>query len=473
LLVDSSVRSRTRCWWVAFLVPLQGCASFYLHDAATQKQTDSAKEAVTTLKTDAIFDSEQTYLDGLQQNEASVVTAKFAAQRDNDVLQILNGTGPGGADGLTLLRSRIEGYELSLIGAADVDCAPTQKLWRAVDQDPSKIWSSPTDLQTFETTIYNAVPGAKCPAATFAALPVVAPTPSLKSAIDTVIADLTAIKTITDAANTAQKNLETALTDAKNQLSAGKPVATQVNNDLQKLQAALTDANPYIKKYASESLSTEISATIAALGASSKTDTSMTKEERSGIAVMSALFGVGDAFASPPRVPHPNALAAAQSWLQYVASQAATELQNQQIQLRDDQAQLAAVLTEIYYLSRAGESAAEIKPKSTLKGTEGLADLIDSPDGAMTRAIDSAVLYYAAAWTRGFAADALASRHGYLDQRQAKLVSGRAASAAWLGSLKPAVDTLAEYGSGGFDPQVVVQALQALGVGAIAVGVNK
>ena len=37
---------------MASLVSLSGCASFYLHDAATQKQTDSAKEALAAITPD-------------------------------------------------------------------------------------------------------------------------------------------------------------------------------------------------------------------------------------------------------------------------------------------------------------------------------------------------------------------------------------------------------------------------------------
>jgi hypothetical protein len=457
---------------LAFVIPLHACASFYVHDAAMQKQTDSAKAALTAINTDAIFDNETTYLDGLQKMEASVVTAKYAAQRDQDILVILTGTGPDGTDGLTHLRNQLVGYEQTLMGATDVGC--DAKLWRAVDQDPSKVWAKAADLANFQKAIddYANVIEKKCGPAKSPALLLVSPTPNLASGIAAVMGDLNAIEALQKAANDAQTDMDKALADAARQLSGSKPSATAVNGDLQKLQNALTDANPYIRKYASASLSTTISAATAALGPASKSDTPLTKDERSGIAVMQALFGVGDAFASPPRLPHPNALAAAQSWLHYVGSGATTELQSRQLQLADHQAQLAAVLTEIYYLSKAGESLANVPPKK-LTGTQGVADLINSSDDSATRGIDNAVLYYAAAWTRGFTADALASRRGYLDERRAKLVSGRAAATAWLGSLKPAVDTLAEYGSGGFDPQVVVQLLQALGVGAIAVGVNK
>ena len=123
-----------------------------------------------------------------------------------------------------------------------------------------------------------------------------------------------------------------------------------------------------------------------------------------------------------------------------------------------------------------GEEAQQIKVpggKNKLTGIQGLGDLMDPKDEAGTRAVDGALMYYAAAWTRGFALDAVAARRGYIDQRRGKLANSRLASAGWLGSLKPAVETLASYGAGGFDPQIIAQLIQALSVTGIAVGVNK
>lgn len=469
------------CIGAALLASLQGCASFYLHNAATQKQTDSAQSALGTLKTDSIFDSEASYLNSLQVTESSAVTAKFAAQRDHDILLILNGTGPGGKDGLTTLKARIDGYLLSLVGATDatVKGTPCQpKFWRAVDLDPSKIWSQESDLTSLDQNIQKLAQtvNSSCPPSTFPALTPVSPSSSVDGAIQLVIADLRAIQQLKKAADDAAQELKAALADAETKLASGHATATDVDSDLKKLQAALTDANPLIRQYVSATLSTKVAATIDALSPpSSKAQSAITNEERSGIAVMQALFGVGDALASPPRVPHPNALAAAQSWLNYVGSQATIELQSRQITLKDHQAQLAAVLTTVYYLSKAGEEvqAISLSRVRALKDTEGLGDLIDSKDDNITRAVDGTLVYYAAAWTRGFAVDAIASRRGYIDERRAKLTIGRAASAAWLGSLKPAVETLATYGAGGFDPQTVAQLIQALGVLGVAAGVNR
>lgn len=455
---------------------LQGCGTLYLHNAATQKQTDSAKSALDTLKPNTIFDTEASYIDGLQSTETAVVTQDYAAARDHDVLLSLSGTGPGGQDGLTALKGRIDGYLLSLLGAADTQCI--RKFWRTVDIDPTTIWGQAATLKAFvDQTVKHDTDtiNGSCPRSTFPPLLPESPSSSLLAAEQVVLTDLTNIEGLQTSAKAGQQALDKSLTDIKTKLSAGKSSASDLNDDLKQLQSALSDVNPLIRKYASAKLSTTVGATIDALSPAGTTPKSgLATEERSGIAVMQGIFEVGDAFASPPREPHPNALAAAQSWLDYIGSQASTELQNIQMQLKDHQAQFAAVLSEIYYLSKAGEEVQKIKPPGKpLLGTEGIADLINAKDEPNTRAIDGALLYYAAAWTRGFTLDAIASRVGYLDQRRAKLATGRTAAAAWVGSLKPAVETLASYGSGGFDPQIVAQLIQALSLTGVAVGVNK
>lgn len=463
------------CMTLALSASLSGCASFYLHNAATQKSTDSAKTALDSLKVEALFDSESSYLNTLQSTESAAVTAKYAAERNHEVLLFLNGTGPGGQDGLSTLHGRIDGYLSSLVGATDTGC--DVKWWRIIDVDPATVYDSTADLTQFDDQMaQQATNVKKCQAPDVLTLPVPSPTPNLHTATQTVLTDLAKISSDQQEAMQAQTTLKAALADAQSKLAGGKTSASGVTSDLKQLQTALSSANPLVKQIASKALSEQVSATINALNpAAQKTDTALSQQERSGIAVMQALFGVGDAFSSPPKVPHPNALAAAQSWLNYVDFQASTDLQNQQTLLRDHQGQLAAVMTAVYYLSKAGEAYGQIKSRHVrnLSGTEGLADLIDSSDGALTRAIDASLLYYSSAWTRGFTVDEVLSRRGYIDQRKIKLASSRAAGEAWLGTLKPAVETLASYGAGGFDPQIGAQLIQALGVAGIAAGVNR
>lgn len=466
---------------VMLLAALPGCATFYLHSAATQKQTDSARSALDAIKTDSIFDSEAAYLDKLQVEEDAAVTAELAARRDQDILLVINGpgpgTGPGIHDGLTTLKNRIDGYLETLVGATDAHC--DLKLWRVVDVDLSRKWDTASDLQLYEKQISQRVADikARCVGSPVTALPVPSAGPNFAVAAQVVIADLDMTQQLTSDSNSQEKDLKTALADLQSKMSAGKPVATDVSADLSKVQGALSSANPYIRKYISAALSSDVAATIDALsppGAGPQPP--MAGEARSGIAVMQALFSVGDAYASPPRVPHPNALAAGQSWLNYAAAQATVDLQNQELLQRDHQAQFAAVLAEIYYLSKAGEQI-QLNDKLARRppgpGTVGLGDMMDPKDPQLVRAINGAVMYYGEAWTRGFTADVVASRRTLIDQRRGDLAVGRVAAAAWMGSLKPAVLTLDSYGAGGLDPQILARLIQSLGLGAIAVGVNK
>jgi hypothetical protein len=465
---------------IALAAALEGCATLYLHNAATQKQTDSARSALDAIKTDPIFNSEAAYLTQLEIEETAVVTQEFAALRDHDILVILNGPGPGPKpdkrDGLTLLKGRIVGDLQTLVGVSDYGCST--KLWRAVDVDALSLSDNSTDLRDFEKRINGlaaTIRRSGCAIGPFKPLGV--PSPTLADAGKLVLEDLNQREKLQKDADTEKASLKVSLKDLQSRLSQGNPTEAKVSADLGKLKTDLESANPYIKKYASATLNANVAATIDALNPTGAgAQSSLTARERSGIAVMQALFGVGDAFASPPRVPHPNALAAGQSYLNYVAAQANIQVQNEESLLKDHRAQFAAVLAEVYYLSKAGEqvqSSSALVNRPAGPGTEGLADIMSSKDERMNRAIDGAVMYYAEAWTRGFAAYQIASRHEYIDQRRGDLAVGRLAAAAWVGSLKPAVQTLANYGAGGFDPKVLARLIQSLGVAAIAVGVNK
>lgn len=481
-----------------------GCASFYLHDAATQQATDSAHSALAAVNLGAVFDSQSNYLDDLEKNETAAVTAAYAAQRDHEILLFIDGTGPSGDDGLTTLQRRIDGYLLALAGVADRRCEA--KLWRALqDTNALEVSASPealTGLSNLLTQFHQQIQK-PCSHSPFHALPIPGdPEAPLASAISKVQADLNAIDQLQQEAKTAQQTLQRELSAAEAKFAAGNSDADALEQALDKFKTALTDANPLVRQFASKELSTRVAAAIDAFSPQGTNDSAVTQQARSGIAVVQALAGVGDAYATPPRIPHPNALAAAQSWLNYVASTVATDLQNQQTLFKDHRTQLASSIAAAYFLSKAGEETEKIEgsyrmskigkakcplddalrrkvDKKTFEkaqrkcGTKGLADLFDASDGGNTRAINGAILYYASAWTRGFAANDILSRRGNIDRRRMNLATSRTAGTAWLGTLKPSVETLASYGAGGFDPQVLAQLIQALGVGAIAVGVNR
>jgi hypothetical protein len=194
---------------------------------------------------------------------------------------------------------------------------------------------------------------------------------------------------------------------------------------------------------------------------------------RAAIGFVHAAFGVGDAFSNPPRVPHPNALAATKAWLVYIATRGDTQLAQAQAEQAVLDARLAAVARQVYYLSLAGKALGSISSKPALKDNEGLEKLLTDKDPATSRAAGTALYYYAAAWTKGFIpAQQLKEVALPLVLRRAKLQQSRQAGEAWVGTLKPAVATLVAYGEGGIDPHVIADLLQVLGITAVAVGVN-
>jgi hypothetical protein len=452
----------------AMLIGLQGCSTLYLHNAATQKSTDSALEAIDKIGTDAIFANESTYLDSLESAEETAVRSQYAAARDRDLLLFFTGSGPGGKDGLTLLKLRLDGY-LSAITGRGSDRTIDDKLWRVLDG--SYDLTTVTGLTALSQSISKFSPNLTKTDSL--------PLPSsftLTGAIATVIADQNKQTSDRAAGVAANKALTDSLSKAKASLSGGTSTAATFKSDLGSLSTYLQDANPYIKQYASEGISNYLAPVIDAIGTPTGADNSAsTKKAQAGIGVAQAVFGVGDAFSNPPRVPHPNALAATQAFLNYTYQSAATDLVSANDVLANDRAKLSAAIQATYYLSRAAEYVNEIAvpSKKHLQSTDGLAGLIDSKNPTNMRVINGALYYYAEAWNRGFASIEMLKRRSDIDERRTKVAQSRAAAAAWLALLKPGVQTLDAYGQGGIDPQTFAQLLQALGLGAIAVGVNK
>ena len=166
-------------------------------------------------------------------------------------------------------------------------------------------------------------------------------------------------------------------------------------------------------------------------------------------------------------------MASTRAWLQYVASQSDVELTRAQANVTMLQAQLAAVARQVYYLSRAGEALAPINSTPVLNNEEGLATVLADKAPATSHAASAALYYYSAAWSQGFIpARQLREVTQPQIERRAQLQRARQAGDAWMGTLNPAVATLAAYGQGGVDPHTLAELLQVIGIGAIAVGVN-
>jgi len=274
--------------------------------------------------------------------------------------------------------------------------------------------------------------------------------------------------------NDAKKAFETSMALVTKGLSPGQTTQEMLKNIIDETKKYLSDANPFVKKYVSDSLAQGITSLIEATGPptdGSSGNSMLTQQARAGLAFLQAAAGVGDAFSDPPRVPHPNALAAAHAWLQYIKDTADLDIAEARTECDVNEATLAAVTAQVYFLSRAGEEFQKI-PTDDLAAGKGLAEILGHSKD-LNKAVAATLVYYAEAWNRGITRAMEIEREQYLLQRRAKLERSRRAGSAWVGTIKPGVDTLASYGAGGIDPQVIANLLQAIGVGAIAGGVNR
>lgn len=459
-------KSRVKLAAILLAGGLSGCSSLYLHSDATQQATAKAQADLEKLDVSTVFDNEATYLNELHDRQYDAVGKLYAAQRDADLLKCLYGSSDSsGLNGLALIRQRVDGYLKAIVGK--VDARPGgPKLWRMVDA----AYDAPGTLLLSKALQDQFVPKAT----NLPDSPDIPPLPSpsglsVKSALDAVTNDEGQLAKRKENARKANDDLKTELAKAaalgnpNGAEEAFKKASAHVNK-------LLTDADPYIRKYVAESLADSLKKVIDAT-APEDGSSSTTPEVKAALGFVQATLRVGDVFSNPPKIPHPNALAATQAWLRYVAGDADFQLSQEQALAALHEAEVAAVAAQVFYLSQAGEALAEL-PAIKLSFNEGMAKVL--ADRTHSRAAIAALQYYADAWTKGFIpALQLREVEEPLAIRHAKLQRSRQAADAWSGTLKPGVATLAAYGAGGLDPHAVAQLLQAVGLGAIAVGVNK
>lgn len=466
----ASMRRVTAPALTTFLaLSLSGCGSLYLHSDSAQQATAKAQSDLDKVDVAAVFSNETAYLNALHDRERDAIAAQFGAQRDADLLKFLYGsTDATGLDGVALLRTRIDGYLKAIAGKTDDVLPKSPKLWRMVDA----AYDAPGDVTLAASLEKEFVPRAeKLPDSSEV---VSLPSPSglsLADALKAIHDDEADLKRKQEDADKAKKELAERLKSATETLSGDKSSVHAFDEAAEQINKLLTDANPYIRKYASEALSDSLKKLIdATLPFEEPAGDAVPSDLRASLGFVRATLGVGDAFSDPPKVPHPNTLAAARAWLRYVAGDANFELSQTRARHALHQAEAAAVATQIYYLSRASESLSQV-PATKLAFNEGLGKFLS--DRAHSQAAVASLQYYADAWTRGFIpAQQLRHVEEPLATRRFKLTRSQQAADAWLGTLKPGVATLAAYGAGGIDPHVIAELLQAVGLGAIAVGVN-
>jgi hypothetical protein len=450
---------------------LAGCGSLYLHSDETKQATAEAKAELDKVNLAAVFDNEAAYLDGLQQEENAAVAESLGAQRDRLLLTMLQGQ-PADRDARQRMASLIDRYSKAVAGVSDR--GKGAKLWQLIDDARGDV----SDTIPLAKALAEAM---KDGLARIRAAPEADDrellSPSGTTLDEAIAASQNAIderKNKEAAARKAQEAFKNDLKAATEALAAGKATQATFTDLLTKfndfLKKAKTEANPYIGEYVSESLVNEI-ADVISVTDPKDIDQPSDSKARAAIGFVHAAFGAGDAFSDPPRVPHPNAIAVAQAWFKYVASQASADLAQAQALEAVVHARLEAVTEQVYYLSRAGDALTHISKSPAPADGAGFSRLLTS--AATKQQATAALHYFASAWTKGFIPDQqLKQVAGPLIERRAKLQQSRHAGEAWLGTLKPAVATLAAYGEGGIDPHLIAELLQVLGIAGIAVGVN-
>jgi len=452
---------------------LSGCQSLYIHNAATQQATATAKTEFDKLNVGTVFDNEAAYLDDLQKREYAAVADSLIGQRDDSLSIALHGKDD--SSGRSFLKTRIDGYLKAVAGTSDR--GGKRKLWRDINNALADAGSSSDLAQKLAGVLKDITAGTTYKAPDDPISKINSPSNnSLAGALKDISDAAAQVAKQQEEADEARTDLATEIQAITQKLSAGK--ATQdsfkelVDEVHTKLAKAQSKSNPYLGKYLSVTLEEWLDHLVDATDTDPENGGKEAKA-RAAIGFVQAAFGVGDAFSNPPRVPHPNALASARSWLEYTAQQSQLLLEQQKAKEGVQRARLVAVALQVYYLSHAGDELGPIGTQPVLEVNQGLDTVLSGKDRARSHAAAAALYYYSAAWTRGFIPDQqLKVVTLPLAERRAKLQSSRASADAWVGVLKPAVATLAAYGEGGIDPHSIAELLQALGIGAIAVGVN-
>jgi hypothetical protein len=290
------------------------------------------------------------------------------------------------------------------------------------------------------------------------------------------------------------KKLAAALDEKQRALSqafeSGKTSRDEFDQALQNIHDTLSSAqtvtgNPYLRKVVSAKLSEDIQNIVDATApqdpscksggaaAGSGSGCPALSVVRASLGVFQAVTSVGDAFSDPPRIPHPNVLAVASAQMSYSRDVANAEIALEEAQIEAARRKLDAFTTALYMLSHAREELRKVHVKL---GTEqGVAHLLanSKPTSDEARHVKAAVYYYVRAWNAGQTVADEIGVEQRITLRRAALTGSRRAAQEWVDTIKPGVDTLAQYGAGGIDPKTVAQILGALGLVATGVGVNR
>ncbi len=321
---------------------------------------------------------------------------------------------------------------------------------------------------------------------------------------DKIAAERSAADALNKSLTASEKALEASFTVKNSDTSQLGTISGEIHSALSQSETYLN--NPYAKKVVSAKIgecveaivdatatptSTAASGTVStgtAAGTTTKASTPATSAGaasgscgsgaseaslQAALALFQAAASVGDAFSNPPRIPHPNVLAVARAQMSYSQDVANEEIADLNAQANAASAQLEAITTVLYMLSRAKTElqAANVK----LAAGEGLTDFLANPKTSHKayRHAAAALFYYTSAWNRGqILADEIMVESDIAERRAVVQQSGRAAQ-AWVETIGPCLDTLVQYGTGGIDPKTVAQLIGSIGLVGTAVGVNR
>jgi prefoldin subunit 5 len=319
---------------------------------------------------------------------------------------------------------------------------------------------------------------------------------------DKIAAERSAADALNKSLAASEKALEASFTVKKSDSGQLTSISGEIHSALSQGETYLN--NPYAKKVVSAKIGECVEAIVdatatsmaasgtastgTAAGSTTKTSTPVTgtaaasgscgsgaseASQQAALALFQAAAGVGDVFSNPPRIPHPNVLAVARAQMSYSQDVANEEIADLNAQANAASAQLEAITTALYMLSRAKTElrAANVK----LAAGEGLTDFLANPKTSHEayRHAAAALFYYTSAWNRGeILADEIVVESDIAERRAVVQQSGRAAQ-AWVETIGPGLDTLVQYGTGGIDPKTLAQLIGSFGLVGTAVGVNR
>jgi hypothetical protein len=209
------------------------------------------------------------------------------------------------------------------------------------------------------------------------------------------------------------------------------------------------------------------------------------KEERSQIywlltiRIIDVFSRLEDSVYAPANVPSPNALLIAMAFQRYRQDVAKLDEALVEGTYRAKRLEQQAQLEEIYQLWQA-HKAAEAMAANTICGREawGFSEFVDDckKKGASGRngivQTAKALIAYDQAWSLGLNNSTTASLAASGLRQEYSVEMAQANAKAWFDILNPALQELVAYGEGGIKQETIANIIHALGLGAIAWGVN-